>query len=62
MYMFMPVPAMPSSHHHHHPGCQDGIAKLEHFWLGGGHVDLKLRLNTAEAIKTFEMTVADVTS
>ncbi|CAK9089781.1 Uncharacterized protein SCF082_LOCUS42356 [Durusdinium trenchii] len=40
----------------------DGIAKLEHFWLGGGHVDLKLRLNTAEAIKTFEMTVADVTS
>ena len=42
----------------------DSIAQLssDQFWLGGGHVDLKLRLKTSEAIKTLGLTVADVTS
>lgn len=42
----------------------DEIAKLAsgQFWLGGGHVDLKLRLNVDESVKIFGFTVADVTS
>jgi hypothetical protein len=42
----------------------DEIAKLASglFWLGGGHVDLKLRLNGPESGKIFGFTVADVTS
>ena len=42
----------------------DQIAKLPsgQFWLGGGHVDLKLRLNVDESVKIFGFTVADVTS
>ena len=42
----------------------DGIAGLPsgQFWLGGGHVDLKLRLQVEEAVRVMQMTVADVTS
>ena len=39
------------------------IAALQpaHFWMGGGHVDCKLRLDTAEFIKVFNPFVADIT-
>lgn len=42
----------------------DQIAKLPsgEFWLGGGHVDLKLCLKVDESVKTFGFAVADVTS
>eukprot|EP00439_Symbiodinium_sp_Y106_P045247 s1620_g5.t1 len=42
----------------------DAITKLPsgQFWLGGGHVDLKLRLQVEEAIRVMKMTVADVTA
>ncbi|CAJ1351669.1 unnamed protein product [Effrenium voratum] len=42
----------------------DAIAQLPSgkFWLGGGHVDLKLRLNVGEAVEALRLTVADVTS
>ncbi|CAJ1374064.1 unnamed protein product [Effrenium voratum] len=41
----------------------DAIAQLPSgkFWLGGGHVDLKLRLNVGEAVEALRLTVADVT-
>jgi prolyl-tRNA editing enzyme YbaK/EbsC (Cys-tRNA(Pro) deacylase) len=32
-----------------------------HFWLGGGHVDCKLRLDTEEFLEKFEPFVADIT-
>ena len=42
----------------------DAITNLPsgQFWLGGGHVDLKLRLQVEEAIRVMKMTVADVTA
>ena len=42
----------------------DAIANLPsgQFWLGGGHIDLKLRLQVEEAVSVMKMTVADVTS
>eukprot|EP00930_Biecheleria_cincta_P004615 TRINITY_DN105532_c0_g1_i1.p1 TRINITY_DN105532_c0_g1~~TRINITY_DN105532_c0_g1_i1.p1 ORF type:complete len:211 (+),score=52.61 TRINITY_DN105532_c0_g1_i1:1-633(+) len=40
----------------------DSIAALPsgQFWLGGGHVDLKLRMGVAEVLEKLKMTVADV--
>jgi len=42
----------------------DRIAALPsgHFWLGGGHVDLKLRLSVPEAVDKLHAIVADVTA
>mmetsp|Transcript_37288 Transcript_37288/g.81088 ORF Transcript_37288/g.81088 Transcript_37288/m.81088 type:complete len:290 (-) Transcript_37288:12-881(-) len=41
----------------------DKIAELPsgHFWLGGGHVDLKLRLDVKEVTEKLNAVVADVT-
>jgi prolyl-tRNA editing enzyme YbaK/EbsC (Cys-tRNA(Pro) deacylase) len=41
-----------------------GVARLQpaYFWMGGGHTDCKLRMDTAEFVEKIDPFVADITS